>query len=202
MAHYSWKVIFNDTEKGKLCTKEFLDRRHGGTYERVFEPLFSKTERCHPLNRLLYVDTKTFLLDDNLTKVDRMTMANSLEARVPFLDHELVEKMAMVDPRAKTRLLGTKTILRSIAKRMLPPRISRGKKRGFTPPLPFWIRNDLRDFVQDTFRESRISRLGLIDPKYCSNLLSEHMTGKQDKNREIWTLVSLISWAEKWRVSL
>jgi asparagine synthase (glutamine-hydrolysing) len=201
-AHYSWKVIFNDLEKRKLCSPEFLSLCDEGTYGRVFERHFLKSAHCHPINRLLYVDTKTFLLDDNLKKVDRMTMANSLEARVPFLDHRLVEKLAMIDPEAKTKGLETKTILRNIAKELLPPQISKGKKRGFTPPLPYWIKHELRGFVEDILAQPRVKDIGLLDPLYCKSLLDRHLSGQEDNNREIWTLAALICWAEKWNISL
>ncbi len=201
-AHYSWKVIFDEVSKGDLCSPEFLTHCRTGTYERVFEPHFKRSMACHPINRLLYVDTKTFLVNDNLTKVDRMTMANSLEARVPFLDHELVEMVAMVDPRAKTKGFETKSILRKIAAQILPRKISKGRKRGFTPPLPFWIRDGLRIFIEESLSRSRISASGILDPSYCDKLVQEHLAGVKDNNREIWALVSLIHWAEKWKVSV
>lgn len=201
-AHYSWKVIFDDTSKKDLCSSEFLRNCRTGTYERVFEPHFNKSKGCHPLNSLLYVDTKTFLLNDNLTKVDRMTMANSLEARVPFLDHELVERVAMIDPNAKTNGFETKSVLRKIARELLPPKISNGVKRGFTPPLPFWIRDELKVFIEESLSNSRVSASGILDPVRCNTLLQEHIAGVSDNNREIWTLVSLIHWAEKWNVSV
>ena len=127
--HYHWKVIFDEDEKKLLCSGDFLAAELRESFH-AFQPHFEKARKAHPLHQLLYVDTKTFLLDDNLTKVDRMTMAASLEARVPLLDHELVEKIASLDPQAKTRFLQTKVLLREIAKGLLPPTISKGKKRG------------------------------------------------------------------------
>ena len=147
MGHYWWKVIFNEEEKRRLFTKDFLDQGFDDTF-RIFDAHFSRVKKSHPLNQLLYVDAKTFLLDDNLTKVDRMTMANSLEARVPFLDHELVERVSMIPPGIKSKGFQTKSLLRNAIKLLLPPSIRKGKKRGFTPPLPFWIRNELRNFCK------------------------------------------------------
>lgn len=194
--HYWWKVIFNEQDKQKLFTKDFLNQGFQDTF-RVFDRHFKRVKNCHPLNQLLYVDAKTFLLDDNLTKVDRMTMANSLEARVPFLDHKLVERVSMIPPRIKSKGFQTKSLLRNAVKLLLPPSIQKGKKRGFTPPLPFWIRDELRSFVSDIFLEDRLGRVGIINPQYCKTLLDEHLKGTRDNNRQIWTVLSLVLWLEK-----
>jgi asparagine synthase (glutamine-hydrolysing) len=191
--HYHWKVIFDEDEKKLLCSGDFLAADLRESFH-AFEPHFEKARNAHPLHQLLYVDTKTFLLDDNLTKVDRMTMAASLEARVPLLDHELVEKIASLDPRAKTRFLQTKILLREIAKGLLPPTISKGKKRGFTPPLPFWIKKELKEFVLETLSERNILNTGILRPKYCAKVMDDHFSGRRNRDREIWTLVSLVHW--------
>ncbi|MEW6352515.1 MAG: asparagine synthase (glutamine-hydrolyzing) [Thermodesulfobacteriota bacterium] len=197
--HYWWKVIFNEEEKQRLCTREFLAHGFRDTFE-VFAEHFRRAAHAHPLNQLLYVDAKTFLLDDNLTKVDRMTMANSLEARVPLLDHELVERVAVVSPSSKVRILQTKRLLRRAARRLLPKSISRGKKKGFTPPLPFWIGNELRGLLTDFFSEPRLRATGILQPAYCMSLLDEHLHGIRDNNRQIWTIFALLCWQEKFGV--
>lgn len=194
--HYWWKVIFNEQEKQALCTPEFLGNGLRDSFE-VFDRHFQTARHAHPLNRLLYVDAKTFLLDDNLVKVDRMTMANSLEARVPLLDHELFERLALIPPRVKSRGLQTKRLLRRAVKSLLPPAIQRGKKRGFTPPLPHWIRHELKPYLLDFFSTTRIRAAGMLNEAYCQRLLREHMEGTRDNNRQIWTLFSLMCWLEK-----
>ncbi len=145
---------------------------------------------------MLYVDTKTFLLDDCLVKVDRMSMAEGLEVRVPLLDHELVEWMARVPPRWKSSGLGTKTLLRDVVRPLFPPSIVRGKKRGFTPPLPVWLRRELRDFVQDVLSPSRIRAMGWFKPDAVTQILEDHWQGRRDNNRSIWTLLCLVLWYE------
>ena len=195
-AHYWWKVIFNEEDKRTLFSRDFLEHKFEDTF-RIFDEQFSKVRGCHPLNQVLYVDAKTFLLDDNLTKVDRMTMANSLEARVPFLDHELVERMSVIPPGVKCKGFQTKSLLRNAVKLLLPPSIRKGKKKGFTPPLPFWIKNELRPFISEVFSEKRLGRSGVINAKYCRALLDEHLNGVKDNNRQIWTVLSLVLWLEK-----
>jgi len=194
--HYWWKVVFNEEEKGKLCASDFLGNGFQDSFG-AFEGHFSAARHAHPLNQLLYVDAKTFLVDDNLTKVDRMTMAHSLEARVPLLDHELVERMAVIPPHIKSTGLQTKRLLRTAVRKLLPPAIRKGKKKGFTPPLPFWIKGELRDFLLQSFSQERLSATGLLNPAYCRRLLDEHLQGQKDNNRQIWTVLALICWLEK-----
>jgi asparagine synthase (glutamine-hydrolysing) len=195
--HYWWKVIFNEEDKKDLCKPDWLQIGMRDSFE-VFDQYFRKTEHADPLNRLLYVDAKTFLLDDNLAKVDRMTMANSLEARVPLLDHELVERVARIPPRIKSKGLQTKLLLRRAARSLLPPKIRKGKKKGFTPPLPFWIRHELKEFLGEFFVPERLRATGMLNEYHCRQLLDEHLQGRKDNNRQIWTILGLVCWLEKY----
>ena len=194
--HYWWKVIFNEEEKKLLLSHDFMKSGFSDSYE-VLGRHFAKVRNGHPLNQLLYVDAKTFLLDDNLVKVDRMTMINSLEARVPLLDHELVEKVAMMPPRVKTRLLETKILLRKAVRNLLPSKIRKGKKKGFTPPLPHWIRGELKPLVTEYFSDHKLRDTGILNPTYCKKILDEHLSGMRDNNRQIWTILALVRWFEK-----
>ena len=197
-AHYWWKVIFNEEEKRSLLKPDFLRNGFLDSFH-VFDEYFERSKHAHPLNRLLYVDAKTFLLDDNLAKVDRMTMANSLEARVPLLDHHLLERVAVIPPQIKSSGLQTKRLLRRAVRDLLPPAIRKGKKKGFTPPLPFWIRDELKPMLLDYFRPERIRSTGILNESYCSGLLDEHLAGKKDNNRQIWAILALVCWLEKFR---
>ncbi len=197
--HFWWKVIFNENQKKELL-KPIPLRDLSDTY-RIFDQYFGRASHADELNQLLYVDAKTFLLDDNLVKVDRMTMANSIEARVPFLDYRLAEQVALLPPKLKSSGLTTKKLLRSATKSLLPKAIRKGKKRGFTPPLPHWINNELKDYVAGKFSSVNLEKVGILDKKYCNNLLAQHLSGQKDNNREIWTLVALINWTNKFNVS-
>ncbi|MFH0958826.1 MAG: asparagine synthase-related protein, partial [Pseudomonadota bacterium] len=110
---------------------------------------------------------------------------------------KLVERIAVIPPGVKSKGFQTKSLLRGAVKRLLPASIRKGKKKGFTPPLPFWIKNELRDFVGDVFSDKRLAKSGAINPKYCTTLLDEHLNGVRDNNRQIWTLISLVLWLEK-----
>jgi asparagine synthase (glutamine-hydrolysing) len=87
--------------------------------------------------------------------------------------------------------------MRAAVRNLLPPAIRKGKKKGFTPPMPFWIGGELREFVLDTLSESRVRATGLLDGAYCRNLLDEHFQGRRDNNRQIWTLLALVCWLER-----
>ena len=196
--HYWWKVILNEDEKRGLYAADLFHQVQRDSYE-VFAPYFDAVRGAHPLNQLLYVDTHTFLLDDGLVKVDRMSMAHSLEVRVPLLDHELVEYLAQVPPTLKSSGLNTKSLLRDVVRPLLPPTIVKGKKKGFTPPLPVWLKNDLRDFVQDTLSPARIRDMGLLRPEAVSQILDDHFAGRRDNNRPIWTILCFVLWHENLR---
>ncbi len=195
--HFWWKVIFSEEDKNDLCNRDWLQMGLRDSFE-VFDRHFRKTRHADPLNRLLYVDAKTFLLDDNLAKVDRMTMANSLEARVPLLDHELVERVALIPPRIKSKGLQTKRLLRRAVRNLLPPQIRKGKKKGFTPPLPFWIRDELKQLLEEFFAADRLRATGMLNENYCRQLLDDHIRGRKDNNRQIWTILGLVCWLEKY----
>ena len=200
--HYWWKVILNEAEKADLYTGDFAEalRAQTGALARdsyaVFAPHFDRVRAAHPLNQLLYVDAKTFLLDDCLVKVDRMSMANSLEVRVPLLDHELVEYVARVAPHWKSTRFQTKSLLRDVVRPFLPPTIVRGKKRGFTPPLPIWLQRELREFTYDVLSPARLRALGWFRPEAVRQIVDQHMQGERDNNRAIWTLLCLVLWYE------
>jgi len=204
--HYWWKVILDEEEKGALYTDAFARQvvlaaqeaaRDGLDSYASFAPHFDAVRHAHPLNQLLYVDAKTFLLDDCLVKVDRMSMAQSLEVRVPYLDHELVEYMARMPPQFKSIGFQTKSLLRDVVRPMLPPEIVGGKKRGFTPPLPAWLKGELRPFVSDVLSPSRVRATGVFRPEAVTRILEDHLAERRDNNREIWTLLCFVLWWEQ-----
>ncbi|HTY26420.1 MAG TPA: asparagine synthase-related protein, partial [Desulfomonilaceae bacterium] len=118
---------------------------------------------------------------------------------VPLLDHELLERVAVIPPQIKSSGLQTKRLLRRAVRNLLPPAIRKGKKKGFTPPLPFWIRRELKPMLLDHFRPERIRATGILNEDYCRRLLDEHLEGKKDNNRQIWTILALLCWLEEFR---
>jgi len=193
--HLAWKEIFTEQRKAELLSPDFLNQRTAaGEGFAIFEEHFCKVRHLDPLHQLLYVDAKTFLTNDNLVKVDRTSMAHGLEVRVPLLDNNLVDFMAQVPHSMLQRGLGSKRLLRRAMAASLPKSVVRGGKKGFTPPMPGWLRHELRDFAIDMLSPARIQNIGLFQPKAVTNLLEEHLTGRRDNNRELWTLIAFSAW--------
>ena len=140
---------------------------------------------------MLWLDLMTYLPDDILTKVDRTSMACSLEVRTPLLDHEVVEFMARIPYGMKTSLTGSKILLRKLAKRYVPDSILRRPKQGFAIPLAAWIQNELRSWVEESLLSSKSS---IFEPKSVRRMLQDHMSSRRDFSQQLWALVILELW--------
>ena len=165
------------------------------------DPLQSMRELLHAapsdeeLDRCLYLDSKTYLTGDILTKVDRMSMANSLEARVPLLDHVFVEWVTALPSEWKLRGRMQKYILRKLAERVgVPKEVLDRPKRGFSLPLVHWMRHELKDLIVGTLTEPRTLQRGYLNPKGVRRMLDEHFRGRRDHSARIWRLIMLELW--------
>lgn len=160
--------------------------------------MFRHLERANAeddLSRIQYLDTKTYLAEDILTKVDRMSMATSLEVRSPFLDHVLVEWASGLAPQWKLRGDQQKYILRKLAERVgIPASILSLPKRGFAVPLVHWMRNEMKEFILTTLTEPRTLQRGYLDPVGVNVLLSEHFSLRRDHSDTIWRLLMFELW--------
>jgi asparagine synthase (glutamine-hydrolysing) len=145
--------------------------------------------------KMLYVDATLFLPDDCLLKVDRMSMANSLEVRVPFLDHELVECASRLPFSLKIAGLTTKRLLKRAMARTLPPAILRQRKQGFTLPIAQWLRGELKTVVERTILGERAARRGLLNPDTIRGMWQAHQQGRQDLGNRIWSVFVFELWA-------
>lgn len=154
--------------------------------------------RTH-FDKALFADINTYLPGDLLTKVDRMSMANSLEVRAPFLDYRVIELGAAIPHNLKFKNGFTKYILRKAVSGCVPEAILRRKdKRGFNVPIGRWFRNDLRDFVKEILLDSKTIRRGIFLKKGAEDLLNDHYTGKCDYGHQIWTLLVFELWAREY----
>jgi asparagine synthase (glutamine-hydrolysing) len=194
-AHFSWKVIFNEDAKRSLYNgwKENGLEPSLGIFERYFQ---SPTD-ADVLSRLQYVDMKVYLPDDILVKVDRMTMAHSLEARVPFLDHSLVEFAASLPSHLRLKGLCKKYLLKKAVAGIVPRSILTGRKRGFNVPLPSWLIGPLKPAVLDILSPRRIRESGFLDERRIGALIADHLQKRADHSRQIWGLLVLMLWREE-----
>jgi len=142
-------------------------------------------------------DIESYLLDDILVKVDRMTMANSLEARAPLLDHQLLEFAARIPFRWKIGKGQTKRLLRRVAAELLPPELLRKRKQGFAIPLAQWFRGPLRDLAQDLFHSQRFRERGLFSSGAVQTVMADHMSGTKDRSEHLWVLLMFELWARR-----
>jgi asparagine synthase (glutamine-hydrolysing) len=191
--------VFNQLGRPALYSADLraaLGRNGGG--EGAFGTFREVAARCHShdaLDRLLYLDSRTYLPGDILVKVDRMTMAASLEARVPLLDHKLIEFVCRRVP-ASLKYDGTETkaIFKRAVRGLVPDELLDRPKQGFGVPIEKWINHELRDRMRETLLERRTRERGYFEPAYVELLLDEHARGRRDHSTRLWALFVLELW--------
>jgi len=146
------------------------------------------------LSAALYLDYKTFLPDDVLALSDRLAMAHSLEIRVPFVDHELVERVFPLPDRVKIGLWQAKRLLKRAQRPRLPRQLLRAPKRGFLGPTATWLRQELRGMIEDELAPARLQRLGYFDPPLIRRLLDEHFSRTHNRASILWALLCFSTW--------
>jgi asparagine synthase (glutamine-hydrolysing) len=193
---FSWTSFFD------LPTLRALDADHVADRDRVLSSYRETLERCAGtslLSRLLYLNARTYLLDDLLPKVDRMTMAHGLEARSPMLDRALMEYVAGLPDRLKRRGGRGKIVLKKAVADMLPREILRRRKHGFGVPLGEWFRGELKPRVDALLLDR--PRLGRwLSPDAVRQMFAEHLSGRTDRGHQLWTLLTLELWLRKHRI--
>jgi asparagine synthase (glutamine-hydrolysing) len=145
-----------------------------------------------------FADIKTFMVDDILVKVDRMSMANSLEARTPFLDYRVVEFAAGLPAHLKLRGLHTKYLLKRCMAAKLPREILTRRKEGFSIPMKNWLRQELRPLMQDVLSPARLTNEGLFNAAYVEKLQAEHLQGKVNHAHQLWSLMMFEIWQDSY----
>ena len=188
-----WFPLFNDEMRGALVNRSVAGLEPGSAAA-VFRDCLKQTDARRPLNRMLYVDTKLWLADFLLLRGDKLSMANSLEARVPLLDHKLVEFAATLPPQMKLKGLIRKYLLKKVARRYLPDSIVDRKKEGFPIPINDWFRGPVRPYIRDLLSPEAIRRRGLFNAPFVERLLQEQESGFGDHGALLWGLVSLEQW--------
>jgi asparagine synthase (glutamine-hydrolysing) len=194
-AHCWWKLIFNPDAAATLyaAVPPFV-----GDASRLYRESWESCGATDALTRLQHIDLSVYLPDDLLVKADRMSMAASLEVRVPFVDHRIVEFAASLPPGLKVRRLTTKYILKRAMAGAVPARILSGKKRGFNVPIAAWLVRELREMVHDVLSETRVRRAGFFDPAAVSALIRAHEARQADYSRNIYALLMFSLWCDEY----
>ncbi|HEY6046620.1 MAG TPA: asparagine synthase (glutamine-hydrolyzing) [Pyrinomonadaceae bacterium] len=187
--------VFTRLNKPLLYTSDFRARLHESAAAARFREHAARSRADNSLDPLLYLDSKTYLPGDILTKVDRMSMAVSLESRVPLLDHKLIEFVCTRIP-ASMKLSGveTKHIFKRAVRDFVPAEILDRPKQGFGVPIDQWINQQLRGRVRETLTEPRAIQRGYVEPHYVNLLLNEHERGRRNHSHELWALFMLELW--------
>ncbi|WP_160724067.1 asparagine synthase (glutamine-hydrolyzing) [Bacillus sp. USDA818B3_A] len=180
--------MFTEAEKRDLLNVY----REGLNYLDVTNPLYQESRGYDPVDRMQYIDIHTWMRGDILLKADRVTMAHSLELRVPFLDKEVFEVASKIPTSLKTANGTTKYILRKAAEGVVPEHVLNRKKLGFPVPIRHWLKNEMNEWAKKIIRESNTEHL--INKSYVLGLLEDHCQGKADNSRKIWTVLMFMVW--------
>ncbi len=189
-----WFPLFNEKEKARLLADDVWMDTVCAPTERVIAAQLGNAGSAVPLSRMLYVDTKLWLPDDLLARGDKMSMAASIEARVPLLDHKVLEFAASLPSQFKVHNLTRKYLLKKVAEKLLPREIVHRKKQGFPIPISLWFRSEARAFVSDLLAPDTIRRRGLFDVSYVQSLVQDHMSGSADRGAQLWALMLVELW--------
>jgi asparagine synthase (glutamine-hydrolysing) len=150
------------------------------------------------VNQGLYVDTRSYLCDNILTKVDRMSMGVSLESRVPYLDKELVALAFRIPGDLKVNGDSTKDLLKKVAARHVPKRCVYRPKEGFSVPIKAWLGERFRPLMEDLLNRDRVEQEGLFDWPTIERLKAEHLAGTENHSHVLWSLMVFQSWRDRW----
>ncbi len=191
----AWLGSFLPVEQKSLILEP--DLKNGELFRDIEDSLKDCNAKNY-IDLLTYLYCKFYLADDILTKVDRASMANSLEVRAPFLDYKFVEFALSLDPYSKLHNFESKYILKRSLKNDLPHKIISRSKKGFGIPIGKWINSDLKDLFMDTLSTDKIKREGNFDSEYIQNLLEEHHDLTKDNRKKLWTLFIFELWHDNW----
>jgi len=193
--HLGWKEIFSAAERDALLLP---DRRGSVDPVAVYRARYAGSEGASPLARFQDVDIGVYLADDLLVKADRVSMAHSLETRVPFLDPVVADFAMALPDRHKVRRFTQKRLLRAAVAPLLPDEVRTAKKQGFSIPLAGWIRGPLRPMIRDHLSADTLRRQGFLEPTVVERLIQRHEAGQADYGRQIWNLLVFTLWYERY----
>jgi asparagine synthase (glutamine-hydrolysing) len=187
-------TFLTQTEQDALFSGDFKRATNGYDPFTVIKHWYNKADTADPLSKVQYVDIKSFLPADILVKVDRMSMANSLEVRAPMLDHVFMEFAATIPSQFKLKGQEKKYILKKAFTPYLPPEILYRKKHGFEVPLDRWFRNELKDLTSATIMSSEALQRGFFNPEYLQTMWRQHQSGQRNFGTNLWALLMFELW--------
>ena len=192
--YLGYGTYFTDDAKQSLYTDGLREATAGLDAYAAHRRYFARVENAAPLNRLLYVDLKTFLPCLNLITTDKTSMAANLEVRVPFLNREMIDLAARMPPDLKLRGFKRKYILKRALEKVLPHEVVWRKKAGFGAPIRSWLRGPLKPLVDDLLSEATVRKRGLFRPDEVRRIINANLSGREDYNLQVFQLLNLELW--------
>jgi asparagine synthase (glutamine-hydrolysing) len=195
--YFRWMSTFNRDAKDELYTREFSASVAEQNPSAYMDRWFAKANGSGILDATLLNDLMTYLPNDLLVKVDIASMANSLEARSPFLDHKVIEFAASLPEAMKMRRFETKSLLKKVAARLVPAEVIYRRKMGFGVPVGKWFRGEMKDFVRGVLLSEKALARGIVKREMLERYVNEHTRGERDHAFQIWTLLMLELWFQR-----
>lgn len=195
--YYRWMSNFKPAVRADIYADDFKAAIDAADTSDVLDQWFERAGGLGVLDTTLLTDQMTYLPNDLLVKVDIASMAHSLEARSPFLDHKLIEFAASLPENLKLNKFRPKYLLKKVAARLVPPEVVYRRKMGFGVPVGEWFRGEMKDFVRGVLLSETSLRRGIIKPEAIQRYVDEHTSGDQDHAFQIWSLLMLELWFQR-----
>jgi asparagine synthase (glutamine-hydrolysing) len=194
--HFRWMLFLTAAQKSRLYSADFQKNSFALDLpdREPFQSFFKRSRQFSGINQDLYLDLKTYLADDIMVKVDRMTMAASLEARAPLLDYKLVEFAFSLPADWKVRNGTGKWFFKKAMEGILDKKILYRQKQGFSIPIKNWLKNELRELMLETLDEKRIDAMGFFNAPYVQTMIHEHLQNKENHSHRLWALMQFHLW--------
>ncbi len=192
--YINWITYFNHDMKAQLYNDDLQHLLKEKKTDYIHFNYLNELTVQDYLNHISYLDISTYLADDLLIMGDRMSMAHSLELRVPFCDHRLMEFCASIPSHLKLEGFSLKTLLKNALSGLLPDKILRKKKQGFMVPVGRWIREDLRGYIAQVLSEDEIEKMGYFNYPFIKQMIEDHVHGRKVFSHQIWALLIMRLW--------
>jgi asparagine synthase (glutamine-hydrolysing) len=189
-----WVSVFNEQTKQPLYSDHFREQTQEADATGILAEWFKRANGIGVVDAMLLTDQMTYLPNDLLVKVDIATMAVSLEARSPFLDHHVIEFAASLPQNLKLRRLTSKYLLKKVLRKLLPSENLKRRKMGFGVPVGHWFRGKMQPFLREVLLSEKALRRGLFQPEAVKQLIELHVRGERDYSQQLWTLLMLELW--------
>jgi len=201
LRHLRWMIFLSRENKESLYSKALIESLGGIEEIHKIEPfagIFQNLDHFDPISSELFLDLKTYLADDIMVKVDRMSMATSLEAREPLLDHKLVEFAFSLPGKWRVHGLRTKWIFKKTMERLLPRKNIYRPKEGFSIPIKQWLKEELKDLMLDYLNEKHVAGEGLFNFPFIEKMIKAHLEGRENYSHQLWALLVFEIWKENY----